>query len=215
MMKLISALIALSLSAAVLPATAQTEGEIVPPDEVPSDIPEWHRQEFYQYPALPDGWSHAVPTGGAITTSGENGKLEISSFQLMCDVPGQGKQTIISDTQNIIGGTYLRNPWFGNNDYSEVASVSRTSEGTVIMDVPPNRVLHWWTTRTQVPAGTKDCSVEAVVRGSGNVIAYVGANWWKSFYAMWAGFNVNNKEIGNGDWYHAGNGEWRVIRIDP
>ena len=215
MLKLISALVVLSLSTAVFPVTAQTEGEIVPPDQVPSDVPEWHRQKWYQYPVLPQGWNAAIPTGGALTSSG-SGKVEISAFKLICNIPGKGRQTVVSDVQSIGAGLYLRNPWFGNNDYNEAAKMSYTSDGTVIMDVPPNRVLHWWTNyRAEVPAGTNNCSAEAVVRGTGNVIAGVGGNWWKTSTAQWAGFNVNNKEIVNGDWYYLSGGEWEVIRADP
>lgn len=204
------------MTTAVIPSTAQTTAQYVPPNKVPSDIPEWHRQKWYQFPKVPKGWTHAVPTGGAITTSGSSGRVEVSSFKLMCNVPGQGRRTIISDVQSIGAGLYLRNPFFGNNDYSEAVNMSRTSDGTVVMNVPSNRVLHWWTnTRGKVPAGANQCSTEIVVRGSGNVIGYGGGNWWKTATAQWGGFNVNNREIGNGDWYHFGNGGWQVVRMDP
>ena len=215
MNKQISLFLAFAIATISVPARAQTEGSIVPPQQVPSDVPEWHRQEWYQYPTLPVGWNAITPTGGAITTSG-NGTIEIKSFKLICDVPGSKKQMVFSDTQSIGAGMYLRNPWFGNNDYHEEATISRTSDGTVILDVPYNRVLHWWTnSRGIVPEGTNNCSAEALVRATGNVIAALGGNWWKTPTAEWAGFNVNNKEIGNGDWYYSKNWQWQFIRMEP
>lgn len=211
-----SVLLALSVAAtAVSPGMTQTEGKIMSSEQVPTSVPEPLRQARYERPYLPTGWNAVIPFGIAITTSG-GGTLEISAFKLLCYVPGNSeKQTVISDLQSVGGALHLLDPWFGNDNYSESATISRTSDGTVIFNIPPNRVLHWWANRTTIPEGTNNCSTEAVVRGTGKAIAAVGADWWKTNTAQWAGTSVNNQEIGSGNWYDLSNGEWQVIRMEP
>lgn len=197
------------------PGIAQTEGTVVPAEQVPKVVPEWFRKEKYDAKQIPQGWKAAIPLGAAITTSQSSGRIEITSVKLMCYVPGKsGKQTIVSGVETIGAGLYSINPWFGNNDAHERAKISRASDGAVIIDVPPNRILHWWTEkRGTVSQGTKNCSASAVVRGSTNVIASVGGDWWKSATAQWAGLNVNNREIGIGNWYKLNNSQWQTIRL--
>lgn len=198
------------------PGMAQTEGSIVPVAEVPEVVPEWFRKEKYDAREIPQGWNAAIPLGAAITTSQNSGRIEISAVQLMCYIPGKsGQQMVVSGAETIGAGLYSINPWFGNNDSHEKATISRASDGAVIIDVPPNRILHWWTEkRGIVSQGTKNCSVSAVVRGSSNVIASVGGDWWKDDTAQWAGLNVNNREIGIGNWYKLNDSQWQIIRLN-
>ena len=196
-------------------AVAQTEGKVMSAEEVPKIVPQWFHQERFDTKQVPQGWNAATPLGAAITTSSGSGRIEISSVKLMCDVPGtSGKQTIVSGVKTIGAGLYSINPWFGNNDAHERATISYTSDGTVIIDVPPNRILHWWTARGAVSQWTKNCSVSAVVRGSSNTIASVGGDWWKTATAQWAGLTVNNREIGIGNWYRLSNDKWQIIRLN-
>lgn len=205
--------LAVTTATAAIPSIAQTASNVLSADQVPNVVPEWFRVEWHDTRQIPNGWNAATPVGGAITTSG-SGTIEISSFQLICEVPGKGRQTVVSDVKGIGAGTYLKDPWFGNNDYHEDVATSHTSDGTVKFDVPSNRILHWWAKRSIVPAGTKNCSAEATAKGSENVIAYVGGNWWKSNTAMWAGFNVNNREIGGSSWFRLSNGGWQTVRMN-
>lgn len=194
---------------------AQTEGKVMSAEEIPKVVPEWFHQERHDTKQVPEGWNTAIPLGAAITTSG-SGRIEISSVNLLCDVPGKsGKQTVVSGIETIGAGYYSTNPWFGSNDGHERATVSYASDGAVIIDVLPNRILHWWTAkRGEVSQGTRNCSVSAVVRGSNNTIASVGGDWWKTATAQWAGVNVNNREIGIGNWYALNNDEWQIIRLN-
>lgn len=195
--------------------TFPPDGVILPAHQLPSYIPEILRKEWYQRPKPPVGWTAVTPHGGAITTSGA-GTIEIKEFKLLCNVPGRnGKQLIYSDTSQIGGALYLKDPWFGGNDLHENADIRRTPSGTVIIKIPDHRVAHWWTARPTLPAGTNNCATEAVVRGTGNVIVAVGADWWKTSDAMWAGLNVNNQEIGVGNWYDLGNGQWQTVYMRP
>lgn len=197
------------------PGIAQVEGSVLPPEQVPKVVPEWFRKERYRNKQVPAGWNAATPLGAAITTSQSTGRIEISEVKLMCYVPGKsGKQTVVSDVKSIGAGLYSINPWFGNNDAHERAKISYASDGAVIIEVPPNRILHWWTRRGTVAQGTKNCSVSATVRGSTNVIASVGGDWWKSVTAQWAGSDVNNREIGIGGWYKLNSSQWKIIRLN-
>lgn len=216
MRKRISLALAVGMTATIAGSSAAVdtvEGTILAAAQVPKYVPEILRQEWYQRPHLPSGWNSATPFGGAVTTSG-SGTIEISSFKLKCELPGKtGRKDVLSDVKNIGGGLYLQNPWFGGSDYNEPAKMTRTANGTVIFNVPPNRVLHWWTSRAKLPAGTKNCVTKAVVRATGNVYVYVGADWWKTPTAQWAGGNVNNREIGVGDWYDLRKPGWQVTRM--
>lgn len=194
---------------------AQVEGRVLSPGELPQVVPEWFHQERHRTTQVPEGWNTAIPLGSAITTSG-SGRIEISALELLCYVPGKsGKQTIVSGIETVGAGLYSINPWFGNNNAHENAVVSYASDGAVIFNVPPNRILHWWTRkRGEVAQGTKNCSVSAVVRGSENVIASVGGDWWKTATAQWAGTNVNNRDVGIGNWYKLSNSQWQIIRLN-
>ena len=201
-------------TASVVPAVAQSVGTMLPFDQVPTNIPEHHRLTWYDAWSLPSGWSAAVPNGGAIATSG-SGKLEIKAFKLMCDVPGKsGKQTLVDNVSSVGGAQFHINPWFGTNNYNEPTSISRTSDGTAILDVVPNRIMHWWTVRGALPAGTSNCSAEATVKATGNVIAYVGGTWWRTLDNPWTEYGVSHQEIGGSGWYDLSNQQWQTIRMN-
>lgn len=205
----------IATTAVAKPGIAQTEGTVLSSEQFPKFVPEWFHKERHNASQVPQGWNTAIPLGTAVTTSQSSGRLEISSFQLMCYVPGKSeKQVIVSGVETIGAGLYSIDPWFGG-DVHDRATISRTSDGTVIIDVLPNRILHWWTEkRGVVSQGTKNCSVSAVVRGSSNVIASVGGDWWKNADAQWAGTDVNNREIGLGNWYRLNPSQWQIIRLN-
>lgn len=195
----------------VAPTVAQSVGTMLSFNQVPTYIPEHHRLTWYDATSLPSGWGAAVPSGGAIATSG-SGKIEIKAFKLMCDVPGKsGKQTVVDNVSSIGGGQFMLTPWFGTNNYSEPTSVTRTSDGTAVFDVVPNRIMHWWTVRGALPAGTSNCITEATVRGIGNVIASVGATWWRTIDNPWTEYGVSHREHGGGNWYDLSNQQWQTI----
>lgn len=218
MRKRISLALAVGITATIAGSSAAVdtvEGTILAAAQVPKYVPEILRQEWYQRPHLPSGWNSATPFGGAMTLSG-SGTLEISSFKLKCEIPGKsGRQTVLSGTDSIGGGLYLKDPWFGGNDFNEPVKMTRTPDKTVIFNIPPNRVLHWWAGRANLPAGTKNCATRAVVRGTGNVLVGVGADWWKSPTAQWSGLNGNNREIGVGNWYDLRKPGWQIVRMEP
>ena len=81
--------------------------------------------------------------------------------------------------------------------------------------MPPNRVVHWWVgPRPTIPTGAKNCSVIAFMRITGSAVAAVGGDWWINQTAQWNGLNVNNQEIGVGNWYNAEN-RWQLIKMGP
>lgn len=186
---------------------------IVNPNQIPSYVA--FPKSFYQRPVPPKGWTALTPHGGAFLLGKKPGTVEIASFSMWCDVQGKQQKVPGISLDKIGAGLYLLNPWFGGNDYHESATFTRTSKGTLLFPVPPNRVVHWWVgPRPKIPTGAKNCSVFALMRITGSAVASLGADWWRNQTAQWKGLNVNNQEIGVGNWYNA-ESKWQVVKMVP
>lgn len=185
---------------------------IVNPNQIPSYVA--FPKAFYQRPVPPKGWTALTPFGAAFLLGNKPGSVEIASFSMRCDVRGKRHKVPGISLDKIGAGLYLKNPWFGGNDYHESATFTRTSKGTLLFQVPQNRVVHWWISpRPRIPKGAKNCSVFALMRISGGAVAGLGADWWKNQTARWNGLNVNNQEIGVGNWYKA-QSKWQLVKME-
>ena len=136
----------------------------------------------------------------------QSAEVEIARTRLSCRV--DGKAVVLNDDSGSVrGGLYLRQPWFGGNDYSEPmplaydppnrAVVLRVGERT-------DRVWHFWSasSRARLPAGKLEgCTVKARVKISPGALLQMGMDYWRAPTALWGGSGVNNHEAGASNWY--------------
>jgi hypothetical protein len=173
--------------------------------------PESSRQEaFFNTGIPPAGWTSGQAWINAVHDIGYpgDGSVKIDWIRLYCIVGGSetfvageypGNETgVIPDG----GGLYLRNPWFGNNDYNEPLSYLVTGEiVTYPLSSITDRVWHPIGKRTAVPVGATRCYASARVKPEGGALVQVGLDFWVNQTASYCGTGYCNKEASGSNWY--------------
>jgi hypothetical protein len=140
-------------------------------------------------------------------------------MRFYCTVNGQdvliAGDSESNETGTAGGGLYLREPWFGNNDYHEplTAGIDLKAETfTLALSTAPDRVWHWWGSRVVIPQGATKCWSAARVHPVGNGLVQIGADWWKDQTTGWCGLDQCNYEAFASDWFGATpNSDWIEI----
>ena len=135
--------------------------------------------------------------------------VEIGWTRLSCTA--DGKSVVLNDDQgSVLGGLYLRRPWFGSNDHHETMPFSSARNGdaqkSVVLRVGlrADRIWHFWSAspRAQLPVGKiEGCTVRARAKISSGALLQMGMDYWRSPDVPWAGSGVNNQEAGASNWY--------------
>jgi hypothetical protein len=142
--------------------------------------------------------------------------IEVDWVRFYCTVNGQdvmvAGETASNNTGTEDGGLYLRDPWFGNNDYHEPLPAGidlKAMTFTFALSAATERVWHWWGSRAIIPQGATRCWASARVRPIGNAIVQIGADWWKDQAIGWCGMDQCNYEAFASDWFGATpNNDW-------
>jgi hypothetical protein len=136
----------------------------------------------------------------------ESAEVEVAWSQLSCRV--DGKEVVLNnDSGNVRGGLYLRQPWFGGDDYNEPMPLAHDPPNrAVVLRVGrrTDRVWHFWSasSRARLPSGKLEgCTVKARVKISPGALVQMGMDYWRSPTARWEGSSVNNHEAGASNWY--------------
>ena len=194
--------------AGVATGTAQAGAPAIDP-RVPAEV-RWKAGYVSRIPP-PREFSSVLLWGIAIADTRVAGYrsaiVEIAWTRLSCGV--KGKNFVLNDDQGSVrGGLYLRQPWFGSNDYHEPMPFGGTgaSQKSVVLrvGVRADRVWHFWSAspRAKLPAGEiEGCTVTARVKISSGALLQMGMDYWRSPTAPWGGSGVNNHEAGASNWY--------------
>lgn len=195
---------------AIISTTFPAIANPVEPSALPDYVPNGARAASRHITVQPSGWNSLTPWGEAINTSSTEGYVEISSWEMICDVNGN-KTTVVSGLQNIGAGAYLTEPWYGNDENTRLGT--QDIEDGLRISVMPDTVSHWWlnTPRPEVE-NAQNCEVTAQIRMSPGVFVSIGADWWVDTMSGWNGQDVNNKYMGRSDW-HDHVGGWQTIRF--
>lgn len=120
---------------------------------------------------------------------------------------------------NQYGALYLRDPWFGGNNFNEELSNTYVQNNALTISVggTPDRVAHWWTDRFNVSSSCKYIS-EISFKITGAATFQVGSDWWRSTSAPYSGWDAacitsNNCEAWLSDWFSDTNGEFITIKV--
>ena len=194
--------------AGIATSMAQTAAETDP--RVPDDV-KW--KAGYVNPVPPPAeFTSALLWGIAIADTRipgyQDATVEIGWTRLSCMV--DGKSIVLNDDQgSVLGGLYLRRPWFGSNDRHEpmpfTSARNRDAQKSVMLRVGlrADRIWHFWSAspRAQLPIGKiEGCTVRARVKISSGALLQMGMDYWRSPIAPWGGSGVNNHEAGASDW---------------
>jgi hypothetical protein len=161
----------------------------------------------------PEGFTSARLWGIAIAdvraARFESAQVEVAWTQLSCLLNGQ--EIVLNDDANqLAGGLYLREPWFGGHDYHEVMPVKFDPQNrAVILRVGEraDRVWHFWSPspRAGIPHGAlTGCTARARVKISPGALLQMGFDYWRSRLVPY-GAGGNNHEAGASDWYFPSN----------
>ena len=205
-----------SIISAALLATASTmpgnlvQARPVDPSEVPTFVPQGSRGASRYNSEQPSNFSSATPWLEAINTSNQERIVEMSDWRMICETPN-GTQVVASGLNNIGAGFYLQEPWYGNDQNTRLTP-QRTSSGTIIFPVKPNRITHWFLDNRPTIRQGRNCTVTARVRMSEGVFVGAGADWWVNTTSGWCGQDVCNIYQGRSAW-HNHEGGWQTIRF--
>lgn len=208
-----------------------SDNENISPTPTPTSTPDTapyapeesvHPNSYLRHPTPPEGfpvvvgWMQAID----ITGQGEESLVEIDWMRLYCQVDGADvllkEDTFDAETVAMSSyGLYLRDPWFGQDDYHE--SMPFLVEDSLLVMEPhlnPDRVYHWWnTSRAEIPVGATKVWFEARVRITGGAGVQAGMDYWISTDADWCGWDVCNSEAGASDWFGNSTSEWQIITV--
>lgn len=176
--------------------------------EAPPESP--HQEAFFNMGIPPVGWTSGQAWINAVHDTSKQGTstIEIDWVRLYCIVGGI--ETLVAgeytgNNTGIIpdgGGLYLRNPWFGNNNYHEPLSYLSTGETvTYYLDSKPDRVWHAIGKRAIIPPGATRCYASARVKPNGNSLVQVGLDFWVNQTASYCGPELCNKKASGSNWY--------------
>jgi hypothetical protein len=186
---------------------------------VPQDIPFQNGRILYTEP--PYGFQCAT---GWIDIFHDNrftgmSKVEIDYLHIWQHVDDQWlllAQNPYNEADEIGGGVFLRDPWFGNNKHFDF--LSYLDDGILILypGFYPDKLLHIWNSRwpRKVIDPTADqFKAETRLRITGPVQVRLGMDFWRSPEAEYKENFENNHEAGSTDWYCQQNNSWQTITL--
>lgn len=191
--------------------SGSSQGSSIAPPESPTPIASFYRG------LPPQGWTSGVAWINSVYDTRKTGEstLQVDWVRLYCLVNGQ-ETLVAGETQSngtgvTWGGLYLRNPWFGNNDYHDPMTVDFSGNIAVLpLSSIKDRVWHFGGSRGIIPSGASLCYAEARVKPQGVALVQLGLDFWINQTALWCGYNQCNTEGAASDWF-AESIDWIII----
>jgi hypothetical protein len=165
----------------------------------------------------PAGWTAGLAWFNALHDGEDGGEsyLEVDWVRLYATVNGRERLLAGDIGGNPTGihwqGLWLRDPWFGNDDYHEPVSFP-TRQGVAHLPLSQHgdRIWHFGSRRATLPSGTTSMYARARVRGRGAAKVQLGMDFWRDLNTPWCGWNECNTEAAHGEWF-CPTEEWAVI----
>jgi hypothetical protein len=160
----------------------------------------------------PSGWSALTAwgqvyqeAGASVSPNAASDTVQIANFKTYVHLTNGTWVEVQNQAQDgISGGHYIAD--FSAGDAHLPLSEQTLSDGSVSFDAPPSGYNdHFWPSlRGTFTPGTVDgVFVEADMKTndpSANLVAQLGADWWRNATAQYAGLNANNTAVGLNDW---------------
>ncbi|MGN6309973.1 MAG: hypothetical protein ACTHNN_10490 [Xanthobacteraceae bacterium] len=150
------------------------------------------------------GWGQVYPEAGAAATTNTSANVQVANFKTYVHLTNGGWVLVQDQSTNPIDGAHY------TADFSGVANVAwneaTLADGSMTMDAPRSGYNdHFWPgARGTYGAGTIDgVFVEAQMKTNdpnANLVANIGADWWRSSTAPYVDGFANNPSPGMSDW---------------
>lgn len=150
------------------------------------------------------GWGQVYPEVGAPASTNANASVQMTGFKTYVHLTNGGWVLVQDQATNPIAGAHY------TADFSGAANVSwnekTLADGSITMDAPRSGYNdHFWPgARGTYGAGTIDgVFVEAQMKTNdpnANLVANLGADWWRSASAPYVDGFANNPSPGMSDW---------------
>jgi len=150
------------------------------------------------------GWGQVYPQAGAAATTNASASVQVANFKTYVHLTSGGWVLVQDQSSNPIAGAHY------TADFSGAANVAwnekTLADGSMIMDAPRSGYNdHFWPgARGTYGAGTIDgVFVEAQMKTNdpnANLVANIGADWWRSASAPYVDGFANNPSPGMSDW---------------
>lgn len=216
---------AFALCLCTSPVTTPTGSTYHPPGSVTIDsIPNGANMRYAEltHSTSPAGWTTVVPWMQAVHNPNLGSASHVSvAYLRMYSVSTMGDtillgssyydQKVFSTTND--GGMFSMQPsWFAVDTHTPM--LASATSGLLEFDPSSDQmhIWHWWIDRALLPANSKFIFCQAKVLLSGAACIQMGADWWKTIDAQWAGLHVNNMEVGVTNWYFA-SPSWQMITL--
>ncbi len=158
----------------------------------------------------PSGWSALTAwgqvyqeAGASVSPNAASDTVQIANFKTYVHLTNGTWVQVQDQAQTGIGGAHYLADFSGN---AIPWSQQTLSDGSVSVDAPPAGYNdHFWPTvlGTFTPGTVDGVFVEAKMKTNdpnANLVAQLGADWWRNATAQYAGLNVNNTAVGLNNW---------------
>ncbi|MBR0696592.1 hypothetical protein [Bradyrhizobium lablabi] len=148
------------------------------------------------------GWGQVYPQSGATASSNPSSSVQIANFQTWVHLTSGAWVQVQNQSTNPIDGSHFLADFSGSSAWKETT----LSDGSVSVDAPKSGYNdHFWpSARGTYAAGTIDgVFVEANMKTddpNANLVANLGADWWRSATAPYVDGFANNPSPGMSDW---------------
>ena len=161
------------------------------------------------------GWGQVYQEAGAPAYSNPNARIEIANAKTYVHLKATDQWVLVQDqaTQQISGGHFVTD-FAGNAGYS--MAISTLPDGSVSMSTPPDGYNDhfWYQGRGTFAPGTVDAVyVQMDMRVTDpnlNLIANLGADWWRNESAPLLNDFSNNPTAGVSNWVELST-EWKTL----
>jgi hypothetical protein len=161
------------------------------------------------------GWGAVYRKAGTPADSNPNATVEVANAKTYVHMKATGQWVLVQDqaTYPIAGGHYVTD--FAGNAAIPM-KVSAGSNGSAVFDAPPSGYNdHFWPSArgTYAPGAVDGVYVQMDVRvtdPNSNLVASVGADWWRDANAPYLQDHSNNPGIGSSNWEKLST-QWRTL----
>ena len=188
----------------------------------PTELTEYHNYCRLQLP--PNGFTTGLPWMQALHNGGpnDNSKVEVAYLRFYAHT-ASGDTLLFEDdysdnlelTAYDYGGTYLRYPFFFDEENYSWAMPAEINNGNLIIktDTHKDRVFHWWSSqRILIPNNAQYVFTETKVKITGDACVQLAIDFWKDLTSPYAGLNINNTEAGVSDFiFESTSNDWQII----
>ena len=160
------------------------------------------------------GWGQVYPQAGAPADSNSNASVQIANFQTYVHLTSGAWVEVQNQSTDSIAGAHFLADFSGNS--SVAWNETTLSDGSVSVDAPQNGYNdHFWpgARGTYAPGTVDGVFVEASMKTNdpnANLVADLGADWWRDSSAPFVDGFSNNPGAGSSDWVKLTT-EWKTL----